>query len=436
MAFGYNLDQARALLQSMARTGEGTFRDANLASPDDTFLQFDFRSLDSPQTLSGLMALNQHARVTATGPAPDTDTDGLADSVELEAGTDPENVDSDRPMGDGYTDLLEHRLAGSGFDALDPSIPAISCGASSDLDGDGLLDCEEDFLETDPRHPDTDGDQLTDWIELMMGTDPLVDDALADLDFDGVLNGDEILGATDPTNPDPERYRNDRIRYGLSDLGIREVTSFETGDTDLRHCYEFNVRNIELVVTPLIRERGLNRILIYASEEPAQLGGARSITSVACFEAFYLGESVKNPESGVIDATEAGWTAMLGGVQREIDSLLSCNWFDAADFTRPRIVRAINECLPDAIQLGRFEYPEDELMDLVRQYVATNTAVNLPQPASEIFVPIEIFDPGAHCYRPWELDRLSALFEVVRQTCEACATWDGTDPIPSPCCMP
>lgn len=432
--FGYVEDEARVLLQAMARSGNGTFRDANLATDDDSFLQFDFRSLDSPQSLSSLMALNQHARLGVNDLGPDTDIDGLADDVELAAGTDPKVRDTD---GDGYGDLFETRLAGSGFDPVDPAIPAVPCSDASDLDGDGLLGCEEAFLETDRRHPDTDGDRMLDWIELVLGTDPTLDDAMSDLDFDGNLNREEVLAGTDPTTSDQALFREGRIRYGLEDLGIRDVMSFTSGDVARRHCYRYDVQDLRLVATPLLPpDRGLNRILIYAQEQPAMLGGARSITSVACFEAFYLGESLKNPESGVIDVTEEAWNGLLGSVQTQIDGLLSCNWFDAASFNRSSITTAIDDCLPDAIQLGRFEFSEDTLIDLLRKYVATNTAVNLPQPASELFVPIEIYNPDVDCYRPWELDRLELLLQLIGETCNACATWDGVGDPPSPCCTP
>jgi hypothetical protein len=43
----------------------------------------------------------------------------------------------------------------------------------TDADGDGLRDCEESGLGTDPAKPDTDGDGLSDGSEVLSGTDPL-----------------------------------------------------------------------------------------------------------------------------------------------------------------------------------------------------------------------------------------------------------------------
>jgi hypothetical protein len=72
-------------------------------------------------------------------PYADSDNDGLTDTVEDGAGTDPNNPDTD---------------------------------------GDGLTDGEETYYGTDPLNPDTDGDGVTDGDENSNGTDPL--DGLAE----------------------------------------------------------------------------------------------------------------------------------------------------------------------------------------------------------------------------------------------------------------
>ena len=429
--FGYDEIQARIMLRGMAEEGGGIYRDANLAI-DGSFLEFDFRSLDAPQALASLSALNVHARLPANPivPVPDSDSDGLPDEVEAEIGTDPDVADSDLGGGDGYSDAFEYIMADWGFDALDPTIPAVPCTNNLDLDGDGLVGCEEDYLNTDPRHHDTDGDGVTDWLEFVLGTEPARHDAFEDLDFDGVLNGDEAIGGTHPAIPDADRYRDSSVQYRVSDLGRKELVE---GDGNPRECYQYEVRDIELVVTPLVPDRGLNRILIYGFEQPALLASARSTATVACFEVFYRSEFSKDPESGVIDVTEAAWYDQLSRLQAEIDGLLACNWFDAASFSRSDINRVIDDCLPDAIQLGRFEYPESEIFSFVNKYVASNTGVNQPLPASEMFVPIELFDPDQHCYRPWEFEQLTELFQLILNTC-TCTLADADAGPLSPCC--
>ena len=431
MQFGYDRTQASSILRAMARAGEGTFRDVNLEAADDQFLQFDFRSLEAPQWLSNLLVANQFARPALGGFESDRDRDGLSDAREIELGTDPDSADSDLPSGDGYSDLLEVVLSSAGFDPLDPSAPQIACSESSDLDGDRLLDCEEAFLETDPRHPDTDGDGVFDWLEVAVGTDPKVDDGFADDDFDGIANAEETAGGTDPQFSDADRYRNDRIQYQIDDRGDQDVIRWETGATEERHCYAFETRNIQLVDTQIVRDRGLNRILVYAHEEPAMLPSARSVTHVACFEALYLGGRTKVPASGIIDASNEGWFATLTRLQTSIDSLATCPWLDAG-FNRRDAIDTVHQCLADPVVLDGFVFDNTETEDLIRSYVASDTAVNIPQPASELFVPIEAFDVDQHCVRPWEVDRVTSLFQQVLDAC-ACVP-DETDGTVSPCC--
>lgn len=68
----------------------------------------------------------------------------------------------------------------------------------ADCDWDGLSDCEEAELGTDPCEPDTDGDGIGDLQETAGPTDPLS----ADTDGDGVDDGDELAVGLDPTRAD------------------------------------------------------------------------------------------------------------------------------------------------------------------------------------------------------------------------------------------
>ena len=136
----------------------------------------------------------------------DTDGDGLTDEEEEALGTDPLDPDTD---GDGVSDGDEVAL---GTDPLDP-----------DTDGDGLSDGDEVALGTDPLDPDTDGDGLSDGDEVALGTDPLDPDT----DGDGIPDGsDPDVIATAVMNlpvgvfrssGDPEGQRN-AILSRLADI--------------------------------------------------------------------------------------------------------------------------------------------------------------------------------------------------------------------------
>jgi len=87
----------------------------------------------------------------------DADTDGLTDTEELAAGTDPTLPDTD---GDGLSDADD---IAEGADPLD-----------ADSDDDGLTDGDEVDGDpaTDPNDPDTDDDGIDDLTELLIESDP------------------------------------------------------------------------------------------------------------------------------------------------------------------------------------------------------------------------------------------------------------------------
>ena len=132
----------------------------------------------------------------------DTDGDGLSDADEVKVyKTDPKKKDTD---GDGIGDAAEVNGSGNAFDGK-PTNPT-----KADTDGDGLSDYEEvnpaigGFL-TNPNSADTDGDGMDDDVEISHGynpTDP--SDGLSDDDEDGLDLTHEILTGADPANADTD----------------------------------------------------------------------------------------------------------------------------------------------------------------------------------------------------------------------------------------
>ncbi len=82
-------------------------------------------------------------------------------------------------------------------DITSPDSGPCAPDATADRDGDGLRDCKEATLCTDPLDGDTDGDGLSDIEELGHGTDPCDPDT----DGDGVSDYREIQVGLNPTDP-------------------------------------------------------------------------------------------------------------------------------------------------------------------------------------------------------------------------------------------
>ncbi len=288
--FGYKPEDARDLLFKMATEhGNGTFADF-YKGDDVNFTKVDYSAILRPFGLAQVLAFNSNAIPTPTGYAVDTDGDGISDEDEYKLGTDPLQADTD---GDGYSDGFELQRMARGFDPKDPSKPFFPCIDRSDLDGDGLLDCEEAVVGTDPRLTDTDGDHIPDGLEVRYGTDPLMPDDAIDSDADGVFNLQEFAAHTDPLAVDPILYRDHRASYSIVDRGE---------NSGQRHCYDFTANHIELVSTLGQKgsaSRGVNRVFLYFGQAPRDSGAHDSgHWRVACIDPVWLAPMYKLPATG------------------------------------------------------------------------------------------------------------------------------------------
>ncbi|GAB4007373.1 binary toxin-like calcium binding domain-containing protein [Nocardioides ultimimeridianus] len=192
----------------------------------------------------------------------DSDGDGLTDGQEITTyGTDPNNADTD---GGGAQDGAEVLV-----DHTDPLNPADD--VTTDSDGDGLTDSQEQVLGTDPHNPDTDGDGLSDGTEVTTThTDPTkadtdgdglsdgyevntshTDPTKADTDGGGVDDGTEVAAGTDPNNA-ADDATVDSDGDGLTDLQEAQLGTDPTkADTDgdgLSDGYEVNTSHTDPTV--------------------------------------------------------------------------------------------------------------------------------------------------------------------------------------------
>jgi gliding motility-associated-like protein len=161
----------------------------------------------------------------------DTDGDGIIDALE------PSILDAD---GDEVSDELDPANT-------DPCIPNPNAGLC-DQDGDGLTNTEETAAGTDPTNPNTDGDTINDGQEVSGGSNPLdpcdPDDTLpgcqTDSDGDGVTDAAEATSGT--VSNDPCSYDSLLISQPIlsgADCdgdGILDVTEIADGSNPFDPC--------------------------------------------------------------------------------------------------------------------------------------------------------------------------------------------------------
>jgi hypothetical protein len=293
-----------ALLTAMAEHGNGTFQEFT-SDTQINFLNISFASLQVPNNIVESFASNHSAIETGAAILPDTDNDGLDDATEASLGTCsaasptcPTPWDTD---GDGYSDFLENKYRTSGFDPLDPTKPSTVCTSiGQDSDGDGLMDCEETFLGTDPLNPDTDGDFAGDLTEVRNDMNPLdPTDANGDINRDGILNEQEIKDGLSPFSQVSSSERGFALTYSFE---AQPTTTATTGT-----CYDFLVQHLRLTTTgptPVVAQ-GDNRIYYDIYETEADSPTNFATVRRACADVLYVDGKVKLPLTGTVSFVDS-----------------------------------------------------------------------------------------------------------------------------------
>ena len=294
-------DATAALLGQLATAGRGTLSLLTGSAPLNLG-RVDLRPLTIRTVHKQIFAWNRNARPTKDGLKVDSDGDGLTDEEELALGTDPGNPDTD---GDGISDGVEVRLSALGFDPLVPNLVPQCTAADlvTDTDGDGLTDCEEKLLGTDPSLVDTDADGMPDLVEFLQGTNYLKPDASLDYDGDGTTNLNEMVIHSDPWSSDLTLQ---------SDFGYRTRVETVVAEPGGRDCVSLRVANVALVPTrdgPGRGGPGLNQIYVWFLQAPEGKPGVPGSARLTVFP-VRLGKGTRTPSDAVLELKDSDFALL------------------------------------------------------------------------------------------------------------------------------
>lgn len=215
--------------------------------------------------------------------------DGLTNLQEYNAGTNPQDSDSDA---DGLLDGQEvngtlnpyqTNIAGDAATTA-PGLASNPLAADSDLDG--LSDFDEldnaNSFITNPNVADTDGDLLSDPYELANALDPTDatgdNGGAGDPDMDSLSNVDEQTAGTAPNNADSD---GDNLNDGIEVAGPTDPLSPDTDGDSLRDDIEVAAGSTTAPTIPDTDADGfLDGIEVAAGTDPADFNSIPTFASI------------------------------------------------------------------------------------------------------------------------------------------------------------
>ena len=280
-------------LETMAEYGNGQFRDFENNEPVN-YLSFQIGNIRRSYVLKEFYAANLSAPPDSPLGQVDSDSDGLSDWLEEDAGLDPRDPDTDH---DGYSDGVEYYLQTKENGTLSPTKFDPGCNPNLyhvDSDCDTLWDCDEQLLGGISTQIDTDGDGAPDGIEFRLGTQLTSQDLGFDPDSDGVLNGTELRLHTNPLVPDADALSVNGYQYVISLDGPPDGQGVQ--------CYNFNVANVQLANTLDLGEGpGYNDLYMAYAMVPADNPNAPTVMRQLRYRgARYPVNGIKTPADGIL----------------------------------------------------------------------------------------------------------------------------------------
>ncbi len=187
--------------------------------------------------LKHFAATNMNAALSENGHfTVDSDSDGLDDAKEVSLGYDPTNHSTHTSCNDQIHYTNGGKCPSTCLDGRH----------LADSDHDGLSDCDDFALGTNPFHFDRDGDTIFDGLEKRIGSNPLdPKDFTSDFDLDG-------LNSFQESNQQTGVFIDDRVilHNTLTQISIQQVEN-----RGIQKCYRISIKGMPLLKTQAVEHK-------------------------------------------------------------------------------------------------------------------------------------------------------------------------------------
>jgi hypothetical protein len=196
--------------------------------------------------------------------ATDYDRDGLSDNFELlltnvnQFGISWLYPDTNN---NGYSDLVKVKSGITAGAFMPP------CNSLNDTDGDGLSDCEENYLGTQANYADSDFDGIPDYLEYRFGMNALdANDVTISPTGDGYTNYQKVKWGV----PVQKYLTQTNVQL----LPVYKTTTYPNSSIASLNCYTFDISNISILP---VQNGNLIQVQVVEDNQYPATGGLSSI---------------------------------------------------------------------------------------------------------------------------------------------------------------
>jgi hypothetical protein len=147
------------------------------------------------------------------------------------------------------------------------------------------------------------------------------------------------------------------------------------------------------------------------------LNDAPTKARIACLDVYFEGENDKFPKQS-LDLSDEAWESLRNELYLLVDQISDC--FKIQFANKMQVKSVIEQCLKPKTQIGKYLRSKEEINATLDLFFDESMYLKLPSIASDLFVPLAVFQAQKDCISFRGLEELKNALKVLAKQCKGC----------------